>query len=182
MIVLIINGAPQVGKDTFIINLKNHLFPHKSIFSYSSIDWVKKIAKENFGWDGVKNNKSRKLLSDLKTIASDWDDIPFKKVANKIQEAYKANWYEYFCVNIREPNEIVKLKYWCRKNNIHCKTILIRNKVKEEEALKTINNQSDNNCLDYEYDYEINNDQTKEKFLELIIKFHNHIQKKYNGY
>ena len=64
MIVLIVNGAPQAGKTTFNEMLKDMADGEVKI--YSSIDYVKMIAF-TLGWDGIKDDKGRKLLSDLKT-------------------------------------------------------------------------------------------------------------------
>ena len=82
MKIICINGYPQSGKDTFV----NFCYSFGSIIqSYSTVDFVKKIAKE-CGWNGVKDLKSRKFLSDLKDILTEWDDIPVRDIKRKILE------------------------------------------------------------------------------------------------
>ena len=121
MIVLIINGAPRSGKDTFI----NTLTWENSgkVIRCSSIDWIKQQAL-NLGWDGIKDAKGRQFLSNLKNACTNYADIPFVKIIERIlTSCNRYSWEEdnvYLCTCIRETEEIKKLKIRCDENKIHC--------------------------------------------------------------
>jgi len=120
----------------------------------------KELARDTFNWDGIKNTKSRKLLSDLKDIATHWDDIPFKKVITQIGASIYAGTFSihcaYFCTCIREPIEIEKLMNHCKEEGISCYSIWVRNPKAEEEA-KTLDNHADLNYMKYTYSYMVGN-------------------------
>ena len=59
--VVIVNGKPGVGKTTFE-NLCKDIIGRAFVDGRSTVDKVKEIAAEG-GWNGVKDLKSRKLLS-----------------------------------------------------------------------------------------------------------------------
>jgi hypothetical protein len=79
--IYILNGMGGCGKDTFASFLSEVC----GVFKYSSIDRVKQIAYE-CGWDGGKTEKDRKFLSDLKCLLTDYNDLPFNDVRNRIEE------------------------------------------------------------------------------------------------
>ena len=58
-LVLIVNGKPRAGKDTFALLLNKY---HK-VYQYSAIDKVTTIALD-CGWKGGKTEKDRKFLAD----------------------------------------------------------------------------------------------------------------------
>ena len=62
--IVVINGSGGVGKDTFV-QFCNEYTP---IMNISSVDKVKEAAKVLAGWNGEKDEKSRKFLSDLKEL------------------------------------------------------------------------------------------------------------------
>lgn len=164
MIVFIINGAPRVGKDTFIELLQE--ITKENVVPYSSIDWVKEKAK-NLGWDGVKDTKGRQFLSDIKDACTEYADIPFQKIVAllSVYNCFPSAAPEYFCTNIREPEEIFKLNIWCMQEGIPCCSVWIRRREAEQKALDTgfISN-GDTQFMDYDYDWVIHNDGSKEDF------------------
>ena len=170
MIVLIINGAPRSGKDTFIdiLTMEN---PGR-VIRYSSIDWIKQQALD-LGWDGIKDAKGRQFLSDLKNACTNYADIPFKKVTERILSSCNRYSQEagtvYFCTCVREPEEIVKLKIWCNENKIPCHPILVRRKVAEQKALdKGFISSGDVQFINYPYPWVIYNDESLEDFTKEI--------------
>ena len=62
-IALVINGKGGVGKDTLCELARKHY----KVYNISSVDPIKAIARE-CGWDGRKDDKSRRFLSDLKAL------------------------------------------------------------------------------------------------------------------
>ena len=170
MIVLIINGAPRSGKDTFIdiLTMEN---PGR-VIRYSSIDWIKQQALD-LGWDGIKDAKGRQFLSDLKNACTNYADTPFKKITERILSSCNRYSQEagivYFCTCVREPEEIYKLKIWCNENKIPCHPILVRRKVAEQKALdKGFISSGDVQFINYPYPWVIYNDGSLEDFTKEI--------------
>ena len=167
MIVLIINGAPRSGKDTFI----NTLTWENSgkVIRCSSIDWIKQQAL-NLGWDGIKDAKGRQFLSDFKNACTNYADIPFKKIIGHILSSYNRYLWKadavYFCTCVREPEEISKIVRWCNENKIPCHPVLIRRKKAEQKALdEGFISSGDIQFLNYPYAHNIYNDGSIEDFI-----------------
>ena len=122
---------------------------------------VKEAAKILVGWNGEKDEKSRKLLVDLKQLSIEYNNAPTKYIKEEYDNFTKSN-SEYLFIHIREIEEIEKVK-----NLLNAKTLLIRN---PRVALITSNN-SDGNVYKYNYDYIIENDGTLEDLKEKAKKF-----------
>ena len=73
MKIYIVNGAPGSGKTTFEEYVSYISAPY--CYNLSAIDFVKEVATR-CGWNGSKELKDRKFLSDLKRVLTEWDDIP----------------------------------------------------------------------------------------------------------
>ena len=56
--ILVVNGKPRAGKDTFALILNEYY----SVYKYSIIDKIKTIAID-CGWRGGKTEKDRKFLA-----------------------------------------------------------------------------------------------------------------------
>lgn len=163
--VFIINGSGGVGKDTFVhlvsVELNNMLKRFHTVDNFSSIDKIKEIAKE-IGWDGGKSEKDRKFLSDLKHLASDYCDMPFRTMREKVIQ-FKNNEENIFLfLHIREPREIERAVA-----EFHAKAVL----VKRDLIGRIVSNDSDKNVFAYGYDYIIDNDGTAEELMEKAKKF-----------
>ena len=154
---IIINGTGGSGKDTFVEFCSEFV----NVTNISSVDKVKEAAKILVGWSGQKDEKSRKLLVDLKQLSIEYNNAPTEYIKEKYEEFMK-NDSEYLFIHIREIEEIEKIK-----TLLNAKTLLIRN---PRVALITSNN-SDGNVYKYEYDYTIENDGTLEDLKEKARKF-----------
>ena len=179
--VAIVNGMPMSGKTTFeeLCQKICDPFPKESGFEdgsilcvdiCSTVDFVKIVAKQ-CGWDGTKDLKNRKFLSDLKDLLTEWDDVPFKKIRSRINLREKSfaavDWIVF--VDCREPAEIQKLK-----ERLNAITVLIR---REEVENNETSNASDANVFDYNYDLTIWNnsdiielENEAKKFIEYMKK------------
>lgn len=147
----------RCGKDSFAAFM-NDIIP---TLKYSSIDEIKRIAKE-CGWNGKKDEKSRKFLSDLKLLTSEYNNLPFTAIAKKVDEFKNDQLHQVMLIDIREPGEIEKAK-----NAFGAKTILIRS-----DRVKNItSNISDANVFNYRYDFEIENNGTLDEFRDKVVKF-----------
>ena len=116
--IVVINGSGGVGKDTFVQFCGEYV----PIMNISSVDKVKEAAKVLAGWNGEKDEKSRKFLSDLKELGIEYNDAPFKYISNMAEEFKKSDKQIMF-VHVRESEEIEK----CKKC-LNAKTLLITNK------------------------------------------------------
>lgn len=158
--ILIINGHAESGKTTFEQLVTKHTYG----IIYSSIDCVKQLAINYFGWDGVKNEYWRKFLSQLKKFLVENFDYVYKDIANKVKDFNNSD-AEILMIDIREPEEIKRFK-----NEFEAITLFIKN-----DNVKIItSNESDRNVENFTYDYIIENngslEELEEKAKELIIK------------
>ena len=114
-LVIVINGSGGVGKDT----LCELAAEHYKVKNVSSITPIKEIAAL-CGWDGKKDDKSRKFLSDLKRLCVEYNDYP-TVWAREQYEDFKTGCEEIMFVHIREPEEIAK---FVKATNGEAKTLL----------------------------------------------------------
>lgn len=162
-IIVIINGSGGVGKDTVCEIIGRYY----SIMNISSIDPIKKIAYDN-GWNGEKNEKSRKFLADLKQLFVEFNDLPQKYLMTQYEEFLK-NDKEILFVHIREAKEIIKFKSNVREK---CVTLLIRGRA---SIKKDWNNIADNEVENYKYDFYYENNKKLDEVEDDFLTFFNHI-------
>lgn len=155
--VIIINGTGGSGKDTFV----GFCTEFAKVKNISSVDKVKEAAKILVGWNGEKDEKSRKLLVDLKRLSIEYNDSPTKYIKEQY-EIFKKSDLQFLFIHIREIEEIEKIK-----KLLNAKTLLIKN---PRVALITSNN-SDKNVYNYKYDYIIENNGTLEDLKNKARKF-----------
>ena len=141
--VIIINGTGGSGKDTFV----SFCSEFTDVINISSVDIVKEAARILVGWNGEKDEKSRKLLVELKQLSIKYNDAPTKYIKKKYEE-FKNSSSKYLFIHIREVKEIEKIK-----NLLNAKTLLIKN---PRVSLIT-SNESDGNVYKYHYDFVIEN-------------------------
>ena len=156
--IIIINGSGGVGKDTFIELCSNFT----NVKNISSVDKVKEAAAILAGWNGEKDEKARKFLSDLKQLSIDYNDYPLVYIKNQAKEFESNDMQTIMFVHVREISEIEKVK-----EAVNAKTLLITNK--RVEKIET--NKSDANVDKFTYDYYIENDGTLEELKEKAKKF-----------
>lgn len=162
--VFIINGMATSGKDTFVNLVTKYFYLRYKYFAinFSSVEKVKKVAKL-IGWDGVsKTEKDRKLLSDLKLLCTEYNDMPFNSMCEIVGEFNKSKYQQMLFLHIREPEEVERAK-----NTFNAKTILI----KRDSIEHITSNMSDKNIYNYTYDIVINNNGTKEELEEKALEF-----------
>ena len=110
--VVIINGKPQSGKDTFCKYAQGYCDDDESANTLiiSSVDPLKEMLTQ-LGWDGTKTDKIRDMLMDMKQLWAQNQDGPTMFLFNNILEFHKACTGEdnIVFVHIREPEEIKKL-------------------------------------------------------------------------
>lgn len=155
----ILNGSGCCGKDTFVDIVKDYFVEHEiyiPIQNISSVDKVKEAAML-LGWNGIKDDKSRKFLSDLKLLSSDAYNHSIEYMSSCVCESPDTS---ILFFHIREPEEIAKFV----KLYPETKTILI-----ERDVIHIPDNMADNGVSDYNYDYIIKNNGTLEEYKEMIL-------------
>ena len=159
--IFITNGTGGCGKDTFADILNDFV----DVTKISSIDPIKQFARF-LGWQGGKEEKDRKFLSDLKLAMTEYDDTPFKWMQNNYlwwcAKSDFDNAIPVLLIDIREPEEIERAK-----KAFNAKTILIKN----DRVAPITSNMADANVLNYNYDFVIENNGTLEEFEETIKKW-----------
>jgi hypothetical protein len=163
MIVILLNGYPRSGKGEFIRAARTKY----KCYGHSTIDFHKDIARL-MGWDGIKDDTSRAMLSDLKKLHVKYFDGPFKELTHKIESASKYDVNDFFFTQSRECDEINRIEDWCRGNGYPFYYIFIHRDNKREYG-----NSSDDNvemgCIPNIYF--ANNgslDEYKERVLNLL--------------
>lgn len=163
-ITIIINGKGGAGKDTMCEMAAKHF----RTMNVSSIDPIKRIASQN-GWNGEKDDKSRKFLADLKKIFTDYNDLPTEYIFGKYKEFLVSD-CEILFVHIREPEEIEKFRRKIEKSGGVCKTLLVTS----ERCKDAYGNASDDGTDNYPYDFIYRNDSSldtaESEFTDLIGK------------
>lgn len=163
MKVLIINGMGGSGKDTFVKYLRNYV----DLFHCSIADLPKKIAT-GLGWKGEKDEKSRKLLSDIKLAIDNYNDANFTYIKNKINDATRAG-YKLVCVDMREANQIERAK-----KEFGAITVFV-----DRDVPKILTNPADAGVYDYQYDYVIDNNGTLEELKQSAQTFAKELNKEH---
>lgn len=187
--VIVVNGVPRSGKDTFVEICRELLDEdvHKN-FNFSTVDFVKEVATF-CGWNGEKTPHNRKFLSDLKDLLTQWNDIPMKKLQalvrnsdNNRDNRNAINTYfgrepsekdSIIFVMCREPQEIQRIK-----EQFDCITLLIR-----RESVENIeqSNHADAQVFDYNYDFMIYNNSDIIELTEQAKSFLTFLKLKMKG-
>jgi polyphosphate kinase 2 (PPK2 family) len=164
-VVIIINGAGGAGKDT----LCEYVSAHLNSVNVSSITPIKDIAG-SYGWNGEKDEASRKFLSDLKRTFIDFNNLPTEYLLTEYADFMNGPAVVFFA-HVREPSEIDKFK---ERIQSPCVTLLIR-----RSENKSWGNDSDDDVENYSYDYYFDNDkaldETQIEFHSLICKIMNEV-------
>ena len=178
--VVIINGKPQSGKDTFCKYAQGYCDDDESANTLiiSSVDPLKEMLTQ-LGWDGTKTNKIRDMLMDMKQLWVQNQDGPTMFLFNNILEFHKACTGEdnIVFVHIREPEEIKKLVNALtgfESMGIDVISLLvIRESGEDTPNQPAETRRSDDEALinSYKYDVTINNDEDLIKLQELAAEF-----------
>ena len=156
--VLIVNGKPRAGKDTFV-ELLSYMIP---VYKYSIIEKVKCVALD-CGWKGKKEERDRKFLYELKKLTDEYSDMSFIDVYEKIEAFAKDEIKEVlFAVDIRDPEDIEMMK-----DLTGAFTVFIEN----ENVPEITSNPADANVANYEYDFVIKNNGTMDDYKREVYNF-----------
>lgn len=156
-IAIIINGTGCSGKDTFC----DIIAKEYKTRNVSSITPIKELAKL-YGWNGVKDERGRELLSSLKSSFSKYNNLPTRYIVNQYEEFQKNPSEEVFFVHIREKEEMEKFK---KSISGTCYSLLVK-----REGVSW-NNSSDKNVEQATYDFCYENNKSLEEMPEDVLNF-----------
>ena len=160
-IAMVINGAGGVGKDTLCDLADKHF----GVMNISTITPIKEIAAQ-CGWDGTKDARARKFLSDLKRLCVEYNDFPTNWALERYHEFLKDESLDILFVHIREAGEIQK---FVDATGGEAKTLLIRGGDRMKKS--NYGNVSDDEVENYSYDYYFTNDKSLEETEVLFKEF-----------
>ena len=174
MKIICINGQGGVGKDSFVNFCGSE---RQGVFNYSMVDKIKVIARRAY-WDGSKDLRDRKFLSDLKDLLDEYSDFSFRDVEERIGSSlkyYNRCWRDFskgdlqlepkepiFFVHAREPKD---LKRW--KDEHGARALLIQ----RPNIEGVYGNHADDQVFNYSYDYTLYNTGTLDELYELAQRF-----------
>lgn len=160
-VAIVINGAGGVGKDTLCELAAKHF----KVMNISSITPIKEIASL-CGWDGTKDNKARKFLSDLKNLCVEYNNYPTVWAKARYVEFLSSD-NDIMFVHIRESEEIEK---FVAATGGKAKTLLVRGG--KRMSNEKYGNVSDDEVENYSYDFYFLNEDSLEvaeiEFVKLI--------------
>lgn len=156
-LVIVVNGEPGAGKDTFVVDCCRILGHMCYATIISSVYRVKEAAKI-LGWDGAKDERGRKFLSDLKDLSTAAYDGPLNYMLGRIEKTFAKVAFVY----IREPMEIDRLK----ERLPGTLTLVV-----ERHGLPKFDNTGDRDTGEYEYDFHIPNHGSLAALTLLAEKF-----------
>jgi len=111
--VYFINGQAEAGKDTFLYRVSEELKKKGiKVYNYSTIDDIKNFLSY-LGIDtSMKDTKLRNLMSDMKDLLTEYDDIPNKMAASFINFHLrdKNNSNDIIFVHCRESENIKNIE------------------------------------------------------------------------
>lgn len=161
-VIIIINGKGASGKDT-ICKIVGKQYAVNVI---SEITPIKEIAK-TAGWNGEKDDKSRKMLADLKALFVAYNNLPYNYAMEEIAK-FSASQQEILFIHVREPEEIQKL---VDNSPLPLFTLFVK-RLDEDFTDRVYGNDADDRVEDYEYDfYYLGNNKNKEELEQSFMSF-----------
>lgn len=168
MIVILLSGKAEAGKDTFF-ELLAQKFPKQAIKRIAFADALKRIAFE-MGWDGNKDITGRRLLQDLGEIGRRYRaDLWVAKAVETLQEIGQAA--EIVCfTDCRYPNELEGVKTIEGNGGGLGKVVTVRIERPGHVIAANQNHISETALDEYAFDYTILNDGTIEEYRQKVLE------------
>lgn len=167
-IVIIINGKGGAGKDTVCEIAARHYRAE----NISAITPIKEIASR-CGWNGEKDKKSRKFLSDLKRVFVEYNDLPNRYLEQEYQKFMQGG-RDILFVHIRESDQIDAFR---SKVSARCVTLLVKSP-RIDGSAEEYGNDSDDRVEDYAYDYCFVNGTQREELESSFLRFFRELLRK----
>ena len=158
--IFIVNGAATSGKSTFELMCNDYCFRKCSdkLVIESIINPVKCLVSNitvTDLWDGSKDPKSRKFLSDLKDLVTEYNNYPMRKTIEEVDIMTEYYDSPAAFIDMREAADIDKFKE-LYGDRYDIQTLIVR-RPGDTVAAETSNNHADRDVFEYDYDIHINN-------------------------
>lgn len=159
--IFIINGSGGAGKDT-VCAMAAERYAVRNISSITPIVEIARFA----GWDGEKTPAARRMLSRLKEVFTEYNDLSLRYCMDALHAFQQSASDQILFVHIREAEEIARFRAAAGSS---CRTLLIRRA--SLTARGKLGNRSDDCVEAYAYDAVIENDGTLEQLRERVHAF-----------
>lgn len=150
--IVLISGKAESGKDT-VANFLMRKSVAEVCYSLHIAGCVKRIARESFGWDGLKDERGRALLQLIGDGGRQYDpNIWINEFLLDLDCVLSQTNGKNFLVvvpDVRYKNEVLKILDWGHKNNIEVLSIRVErpnhtNKLTKEQQLNGSETDLDN--------------------------------------
>lgn len=110
--VVIINGKPTAGKDTFINMCNNYAHDTETCYVYniSSVDMIKDILEKKFAWNGIKDKQTRDLISMFKDWSISHCDVVTTNMYKRINDIVGSTDDNIIFICIRENTQVTRIR------------------------------------------------------------------------
>ena len=180
MIVILLSGKAEAGKDTFFTMAEEDC-KDKVIKRIAFADALKKVAC-NMGWDGKKDAAGRRLLQDLGEVGRRYHpDLWVDKTVETLKEFSQTA--DIICfTDCRYPNELAGIK---RVELAGSTVVTVRIERPGHSIAANQNHISETALDDYSFDYTIVNDGTladyRRKVRDALAVIHRELAAKEHG-
>lgn len=169
---VLISGKAESGKDTVAKIIENKVNNKFAVITPHIADKVKSIAKEDFGWDGIKDEKGRALLQLIgdggrQYNPNIWINY-FLEFLNNLKESSTL----VLIPDVRYKNEVIKLVEWGNEKEIQVFRVRVErpnytNKLTKEQRKNSSETDLDNCGF---WDFKVINDSTLENLDKTVDK------------
>jgi hypothetical protein len=167
-VIILISGLAGRGKTTTAEYLRDEFKNHNykvTLLHFAS--GVKKTAKECFYWDGVKDEKGRKLLQDIGRIGRSYnEDIWVDQVIEGILD-YLGEFDIYIVDDWRFPNELLRIEdenFWLDSITMRVQSNFLRDEKTDYNDISEISLPEESDM----YNFIVPNHGTKEQLKEFV--------------
>jgi hypothetical protein len=168
-VIILISGLAFHGKTTTAEYLKEEFENHNykvDLLHFAS--GVKRVSKECFNWDGIKDEKGRKLLQDIGKVGREYNkDIWVDQVIEEIK--FGLGLFDVYIIDDwRFPNELLRIEdenFWLDSITMRVQSNFLRDdKTDYNDVSETSLPENDKNM----YNYIVPNHGTKEQLKEFV--------------
>lgn len=164
-IVVIVNGKPHSGKDTFSRFVIKYCEEQKIPCDiWSTVDIEKEILEEYIKPYNPESDNDRGFLSEFKALLNEYYDYTFETFKTTMDLSTGVT-----IIHSREWKEIQRFKEYCNKNDINFHSVYVIGKDERHD----FTNYSDKFCDDKQhlYDYKVKNFGTLEELEKNAKQF-----------
>ncbi len=167
MQVIMLSGKAQSGKDTVGLMITQYLTDYYRI---TFADELKRVARESFGWNGLKDEAGRQLLQDVGNAGRKYDENRW--IYPVYKKLYYAQLYDFNYGIITDARYVNEVEYMKHKFNVT--TVRIERFGYDNGLTKEQRADEGETELDlYDFDYVVHNNGTIEDMrneVEYIAK------------